>query len=582
MKNTKITKIALIVLSVALLLGTVIGFTVNAAEATEYEILAKNVIYGDRTNVVFAVNATVEEANAGTVKVAYKWGEDGEVKNATLLDTTDVNNLLDKTYPAFAINGVALKELGNVVYATAYTGDAPAEDAKWVTYSAAEYFYSRLYKDGFVNKTEADGKDNNRKLLYQSMLESGKQAQIVLDYNTDKLVTEYNYVYTTHADVTIAGDKAAFDVATVEPTYIGSASCVGWISTDLQGNATEHPKAAFAVSGVIAVTPKIEVHVCADENKDHKCDKCGEVTSVCADSESSNDGRCDVCNLYTFEYNVTNGVNLYSNTSTSASGQILQNSITTADPFDEEKNNKFGARAFLATDPTNSANTVLQVVINNNGKDQASKSNPSVLTITPSEAIDSGNVHVLEFDFNLQYFAKGTTGKNLFQIVVYGEDGELLTQPVASNTSKTEPFVLERYTSTSNYTSTILIPSSVTDVKQNAFAFGYGTGSAETSTMAMFDSCKWYRVRITFDQVNSNVIYDISPDNGNTWYRAYSADRKTYEGHKSAKISALGINFNHYSQGGTILFDDIRYVVTDAVPANNGILYNDAVEHPAN
>ena len=44
MKNTKITKIALIVLSVALLLGTVIGFTVNAAEATEYEIIAKNVI----------------------------------------------------------------------------------------------------------------------------------------------------------------------------------------------------------------------------------------------------------------------------------------------------------------------------------------------------------------------------------------------------------------------------------------------------------------------------------------------------------------------------------------------------------
>ena len=83
MKNTKISKIALLVLSVALLLGAVVGITASA-ETAEYEIIAKNVIYGDRTAIAFAVNATVEEADAGTVKVAYKWGEDGEVKNATL------------------------------------------------------------------------------------------------------------------------------------------------------------------------------------------------------------------------------------------------------------------------------------------------------------------------------------------------------------------------------------------------------------------------------------------------------------------------------------------------------------------
>ena len=79
MKNTKITKIALLVLSVALLIGTAVGFSVSAEEtAAEYEILAKNVIYGDKTAVAVAVNATIDEANNETVKVAYYWAEDGK------------------------------------------------------------------------------------------------------------------------------------------------------------------------------------------------------------------------------------------------------------------------------------------------------------------------------------------------------------------------------------------------------------------------------------------------------------------------------------------------------------------------
>lgn len=575
MKNT-FTKIAILVLSLALL--ACIPFAVSAEETSgEVEILAQNVIYNDTVSIVYAVDATVEDAKAGNVKVAYYWEDDETVYDAVLLDTTVADNLYNG-HPCFATTGVAPKALGRVAYATVYTGDAPAADAVWKSYSVAEYLYARLYKNGFVNKTEADGKDYNRKLLYQNLLDYAAQAQVIFNHKADELVNDLPAAYTTHEDVTINGGKFVFNVATVEPTYTGSASCVGWIATDLEGNETEYPKAAFAVDGVISITPKIEIHVCADDNKDHKCDKCSEVLGKCEDVNSN--GYCDVCALYTFEYNVSNGVNLYSNTTTGASGQIHQNSITANDPYSAETANKFGARAFLAADPQNSTNTVLQVVINNNGKDKASKTNPSILAIAPSSTVEGGKVHVLEFDFNLQYFAKGDTGKNIFQIVAYGADGNLLTQPVASNTSKTEPFSLDRYSATSNYTSTILIPSSVTVEKQNAFAFGYGSGSAETTSMAMFDSHKWYRIRITFDQVNSNVIYDISPDGGNTWYMAYKGDRKTYDAYASTEISALGINFNHYSQGGTVLFDNINYTVVSSIPANNGTLYNDAVEHP--
>ena len=600
MKNTKITKILLLVLSLSLLLCVAIGFSANA-EAAEHEIIAKNVVYGDKTAIVLAVDATLEEVNTRTVKVAYYWEKDGVAswKNATLLDTNVANNLYEGK-PAFAAAGVAAKELGSVLYATVYTGDAPAEDAKWISYSAAEYFYARLYKDGFVNKTAADGKDYNRKLMYEAQLQLSANAQIVLDYNADKLVTDYSYIYTTSDAVSFNGAKTVFGYGelNVTATVNSEAEHIGWTLTDANGAETTLDTVALSATGVYKAEPIFGVHECADVDPlDHVCDSCGETVSSCATNDGNHlcdvcgavvsacadanaDGYCDICKLYSFEFNVTNGVNLYSNTSTSASGQILQNSITANDPYSEATANKYGARAFLAADPENSANTVLQVVINNNGKDQASKTEYSVISIAPSDSVEGGKVHVLEFDFNLQYFAKGNTGKNLFQIVAYGADGNLLTQPVASNNSKTEPFSLDRYSSNSNYTSTILIPASVTEAKQNAFAFGYGTGSSETSTMAMFDSCKWYRVRITFDQVNSNVIYDISPDGGNTWYMAYKGDRNTYTGYASTEISALGISFNHYGQGGTVLFDNINYTVVSSIPANNGTLYNDAVEHP--
>ena len=161
MKNT-FTKIALLVLSLALL--ACVPFAVSAEETSnEVEILAKNVIYGDQIQVAFAVDATVEDALAGNVKLAYKWGENGEVKNAVVLNPEESdNNVYKDQYPVFAIEGVAPKNLADVVYATAYTGDAPADDAEWITYSAAEYFYARLYKDGFINMTEADDTETDK------------------------------------------------------------------------------------------------------------------------------------------------------------------------------------------------------------------------------------------------------------------------------------------------------------------------------------------------------------------------------------------------------------------------------------
>ena len=140
MKNSKLTKIMLLILSFALVIGAMVGFAANAEDA-ESGIIAHNVVYGEKVSIAYAVNVSLENANS--VKVAYYWeGDEANVKNATLLDTSVANNTATidgKTYPVFVTAGVPAKELGKVAYATVYTGDAPLEDAVWTSYSAAEY-----------------------------------------------------------------------------------------------------------------------------------------------------------------------------------------------------------------------------------------------------------------------------------------------------------------------------------------------------------------------------------------------------------------------------------------------------------
>lgn len=539
MKNTKITKIALLVLSVALLLGTVIGFTVNAEDA-EYGIIAKNVIYGDRTNVVFAVNATVEEAVAGTVKVAYKWGEDGEVKTATLLDTTVSDNLYEG-HPAFAIDGVALKELGNVAYATVYTGDAPAEDAKWVTYSAAEYFYAKLYKDGFVNKGEADGKDYNRKLLYGAMLESGKQAQLVLDYNKDKLVSDYSYVYTTSELINFNGAKTVFGYGElqVNATVIGEGTIAGWTLTAKDGAETTLDTVILTATGVYKAEPVFGTHECADEDKDHVCDSCGEVASECVNNnatvdhkcdicgkvvdacaDANTDGKCDVCKTYLFEVESMSSssgitfVNIAANSGsdyTAASGTVG----TSSRPEGYTK----GTWLYLAADPTNSANKVLA----SNSISAGSMTDDAISDVifTPDVQVEGGDLVVLEYD----YYVDGCT-----------------------NNKNSKKFIYNYADSTTTRANATYATSA--GVRLVADPDGLERWALDT----------WVKVRLVCDNTNKKIYTFVCTD-GESFVQCETV---TPYSAASSTITSVGFTYVGYGVASTQYYDNIICVQTTA------------------
>ena len=544
MKNTKITKIALLVLSAALLLGTVIGFTVGA-EAPEYEIIAKNVIYGERTAIAFAVNATVEEATAGAVKVAYKWGENGEVKNATLLETTVEENICEidgKTYPVFAAAGVPAKELGNVLWATVYTGDAPAEDANWITYSAAEYFYSRLYRNGFINKTAADGKDYNRRLMYEAQLQLSANAQVVLNHQADKPVDKYSYVYTTSELVNFNGAKTVFGYGDlqVNATVVGEGTLVGWTLTAVDGTETELKTVILTANGIYKAEPVFGVHECADENKDHLCDSCsektsdcstkdgnhlcdlcGKVASACADADKN--GQCDVCFMYNFNVESmkqSEQLNIYNVAWNGKDTTVADNfSSTTTLTTSQDRPSGFGSGEWftIAKNPTDAADSVLQF----NSIYKSGNTEQSHITFAPTVAVENGDLVVFEFDF---YHVSGASGKNPIRFYDIYADG----------------------TASVDYTPTYTNAGNV--------AVSIGT------TKPTFAKETWVRYRLVYNNSNDTIYWYYSVDGGEIYKfagtNAYKAE---------SDIVAVGFRGgNVWNGNSTLLFDNIKCVKTTA------------------
>jgi len=232
-------KLILICLSVAMLVSAMVGICASAeGEGTGVDILAQNVVIGEKVAIAYAVNADV--ADAESVTVEYYLASDPEtVYKARLLDTSVSENLYvknDVSYPAFATFGFAAYDFTDVVYATAYTGEAKPADAEYKKYSVGEYLYARLYKDGFIDKTEEDGEDFDRKTLYTSLIDYGTAAQKVLINNklpegesAEALLSDYAYNLAP-VNVTLNGGSYVFTAPGEKITvgYVGEGEINGY------------------------------------------------------------------------------------------------------------------------------------------------------------------------------------------------------------------------------------------------------------------------------------------------------------------------------------------------------------------
>ena len=193
MKNS-LTKLFVTVLSIVLLIGAVAGISVLANEADAYEIKSINVIHGDTTNVLIAVDlpSDTELGAAPAVEVTYSFG--GETRTAEFHSYQYIAKY-GAYYPVYYTVGIPAKDMGEAVVAEAHKSGSDAKGAEKST-GVANYLYTRLYKDLIIEA--ADGEDADRKEMYLALLNYGAWAQKVLWNNKAEnadnqrtLVTDY-------------------------------------------------------------------------------------------------------------------------------------------------------------------------------------------------------------------------------------------------------------------------------------------------------------------------------------------------------------------------------------------------------
>ena len=226
----KFTKLLVVALSVVLLVGAIVGVSATAADDevtySSYDdfISSVNVSYADKLQLYFAIDVT--HAN-------FKIDTKNTVKNSTATTYTDgtidsiVCKIGNKTYnleaepekitingnrPVYIVKtpGIAPKDIltdvtltvklsGDKVTATTdgttttETGRTAYHYTDTVTYSVAEYFFERLYKNGVLNATDADALA--QKELYLATLAYADAAQELLAPNAAKTLDDVIYVW---------------------------------------------------------------------------------------------------------------------------------------------------------------------------------------------------------------------------------------------------------------------------------------------------------------------------------------------------------------------------------------------------
>ena len=253
MKN-RLSKTIVLVLSLVLLIGSAAAVSVSAEENENYNILGMNVVHGDQTYVLLAVDVAPE--NVGNVTVSYTVGA-GEEKIATYWPEITADETLNP-YAGCAIfftEGISPKDVGEIITAKAYKAGTDGEGAVAKNVSVDMYLYRMLYRNDYVNAT---GAKLAYKGLYESHIAYASYAQEALwnQKHPDEqrvLVNEKIYVYAVSATINGARDVLLTEAGNVTLTPDeGLAANTAWVVKTYNADGTV--TTTQASSNTIAIT----------------------------------------------------------------------------------------------------------------------------------------------------------------------------------------------------------------------------------------------------------------------------------------------------------------------------------------
>jgi len=199
----KSAKIIVFALSLALVIGAMVGFSVSA-EGTAPEIVSKNIKVDGNFSLMFAVDPATVEGSDVTINIYNKAPAADVAAIQTITkakaDTEkidlDADGAAEFDAIVFETKGVSAKDIADVWYITTTSAGVTSEA---VTYSVREYAFERLYKNGtiFAAETDEDTYKYDQQQFYLEILDVGSAAQqLLVNYNNptpEKLAKEYTY-----------------------------------------------------------------------------------------------------------------------------------------------------------------------------------------------------------------------------------------------------------------------------------------------------------------------------------------------------------------------------------------------------
>ncbi len=192
MKNNKVIKLFLLILSLAMVIGMTFALSASAAEpAKKPEIISQNIACEGNFALMYAVDAnsvTGGAENTGSVTLnvyaAYPDGNTDPIWTGT--DTsTEYIEYIDVNAYVFKTSGIAAKDMATQFYIQAVDGENKSEVMR---YSVAEYLYEKLTDPALTDV---------QKNFYNSIISFGDNAQIYLGgkaADASDLISKLRYV----------------------------------------------------------------------------------------------------------------------------------------------------------------------------------------------------------------------------------------------------------------------------------------------------------------------------------------------------------------------------------------------------
>lgn len=219
MKN-RIFKLLVLTLSLILVIGASVITTAAENEETTPTIISKNLEYGEKFAIMYAVDAATVAEGPVTLKVYAEAPAEGVAALRTYTsatpETIEINGVETSAY-VFITEGIAPKDMADEFYAQAT--DASGKVGAAVKYSVVEYLLERLYGGYDLEDTQIE--------LYKTAHAFGVAAQNRFAAGDAIRMNDYKYVRVV--DGTVNGVEKGMFLAGTPLTLSGNT--FGWAAT---------------------------------------------------------------------------------------------------------------------------------------------------------------------------------------------------------------------------------------------------------------------------------------------------------------------------------------------------------------